>query len=61
MPNDIQQEIRSLKKSGSDVFFVSANPKPGTNLLDPTGIAPAMKDGFDRGQADVQAFKKFWA
>ncbi|MGB2629053.1 MAG: patatin-like phospholipase family protein [Candidatus Acidiferrum sp.] len=61
MPNDIQQEIRSLKQSGSDVFFVSANPKPGTNLLDPTAIAPAMRDGFARGQAEAQVFKTFWA
>lgn len=61
MPNDIQQEIRSLKQSGSDVFFVSANPEPGTNLLDPMRIAPAMKDGFARGQSEAPAFKKFWA
>lgn len=61
MPNTIQDEIANLRKAGAEVFFVSVNPKPGTNLLDPTLIGSAMQAGRTRGAADAPDFKKFWS
>jgi NTE family protein len=64
MPNTLAQEIRDLETGGTRTMLVVAGLLPGTtrvdNIMDPKWIAPLLKWGHERGEADAARVKAFW-
>jgi NTE family protein len=64
MPNTLQQEIRDLEAGGTRTMLVVVGLLPGLakldSIMDPQWIAPMLKYGAERGQADVARMKAFW-
>lgn len=64
LPNTINQEIKDLEAGGTKTKHIVVGLPPGLtkveNLLDPKWIAPYLKFGVDRGNADVAVMKAFW-
>lgn len=56
----IQEELDVVKKSGSEVFVVFANPPKGTNFLDPKEMQIATEMGLAKAKADLSSVKDFW-
>ena len=65
LPNTINQEIKELEARGTKTKLIVVGLPPGIskveNLVDPKWIAPYLKFGNERGIADTQMMKAFWA
>lgn len=65
MPNTLQQEIRDLEAGGTRTMLVVVGLLPGLekldSIMDPRWIAPQLKQGHARGQADLARVTAFWA
>ena len=65
MLDTLLEEIRILKANGTDTIHVSAGLPPGIsrvdNIMNPKLIGPYLKYGFERGNADFDRLKAFWA
>lgn len=64
MPNTLGQEIRDLEAGGTRTMLVVAGLPPGVDridsIMDPQWIAPQLRYGSARGQADLVRLKAFW-
>jgi NTE family protein len=64
MPNTLQEEIRTLESQGTRTILKVVGLMPGLSVLDsimdPKHIAPCLKNGHERGLADVDEMKAFW-
>jgi len=64
MPNTLGQEIRDLEAGGTRTMLVVAGLPPGIDridsIMDPQWIAPQLRQGSARGQADLAHMKAFW-
>lgn len=56
----IEEELEVVKKSGSEVFAIFANPPKGTNFLDPKEMQIAARMGLSKANADLASLEKFW-
>jgi NTE family protein len=60
MPNTIRAEIAHLRTGGTRTMLVVSDVTPGTNLMSPEQILPALKSGYAKGRADAAAIRRFW-
>jgi NTE family protein len=60
IPNDIEQELRTVEAAGTKVLLVAADPAK-VHLLSPAEIEPALKAGRDRAVREADRIKAFWA
>ena len=63
-PDSLLQEIKDLQAQGTQTIHIVAGLPPGMSkidsVMDPNLIAPYLKHGFDRGNADAAKIKAFW-
>ena len=64
LPNTLQQEVETLKAQGTEVVLKVVGLLPGVtyvdSIMDPKYIAPCLKNGYERGLADVPEMQRFW-
>ena len=64
LPNTLQQEVSDLKAQGTEVILKVVGLMPGAtrvdSLMDPKWIGPCLKNGNERGLADIEEMKAFW-
>jgi NTE family protein len=60
IPNDIEQELRTVEAAGTKVLLIAADPAK-VDLLSPAEIEPALKAGRDRAVREADRIKAFWA
>jgi hypothetical protein len=60
IPNDIEQELRTVEAAGSKVLLIAADPGK-VHLLSPAEIEPALQAGRDRAVSEADRIKAFWA
>jgi NTE family protein len=60
IPNDIEQEVRTVEAAGTKVLLIAADPGK-VHLLSPAEIEPALKAGRDRAVREADRVKAFWA
>jgi NTE family protein len=60
IPNDIEQELRTVEAAGTKVLLIAADPGK-VHLLSPAEIEPALKAGRDRALREADRIKAFWA
>jgi NTE family protein len=65
LPNTLKQEVKDLEVGNTKTKLIVVGLPPGIskveNLIDPKWIAPYLKFGNDRGNADVAMMKAFWS
>ena len=64
LPNTLQQEVAEIKAAGTEVVLKVVGLLPGVthvdSIMDPKWIEPCLKNGGERGLADVAEMKAFW-
>jgi NTE family protein len=65
LPNTLKQEVQDLEVGNTKTKLIVVGLPPGIskveNLIDPKWLAPYLKFGNDRGNADVAMMKAFWS
>ncbi|MGU3495004.1 patatin-like phospholipase family protein [Xanthobacteraceae bacterium A53D] len=64
LPNTLQQEVKDLEAGGTRTVLKVVGLMPGLthvdSIMDPKFIEPCLKNGHERGLADVAEMKAFW-
>ena len=65
LPNTVNQEVKDLEAAGTKTKHIVVGLPPGLNkvenLMDAKWIGAYLKLGWERGVADAQMMKAFWA
>lgn len=60
IPNDVEQELRTLEAAGTKTLLIAADPEK-VNLMSADEIEPALRAGHDSAQREAERIKAFWA
>ena len=61
IPHNIHDEMKALEATGTKGMLIIAGTPPGTNLLDPRQMEPALRAGYERAKLEAPKIKAFWA
>lgn len=65
LPNTLMEEVRALRRQGTRTLLKVVGLLPGVpaidSIMDPRWIAPCLRNGHERGMADLAEVREFWS
>jgi NTE family protein len=59
-PGTARRETDALIAAGTNALLIAANPDPGTDFMDPGGLAGAIADGEARANSMIEELAAVW-